>query len=272
MRFYSIIIAGLMLCTPILASAAGVPAGFAPGAVWLSKTALTAGDIVRIHTVIYDSTDSPIAGSVSFLVDGKVLDTRSFELLAGETKIESADWKASAGAHEISASLSDVTYKGTGEALLLEKTTAGSVSITVAEPPPPPIVAQAISAATVAVQASAPVVAETSRKAFDTLEYFRQNAVRVLESQLAASNAASGSVSPTVSGSQVLGTSTESLAATSSSASSGVFGSLWRTILSALLFISRTTYLFYAALLMVVYVSYKLIRVMLRERRHSYRD
>ncbi|MCR4325922.1 MAG: hypothetical protein NUV59_03950 [Patescibacteria group bacterium] len=272
MRFYSYSVAGLLLLAPILAFAAGVPAGFAPGGVWLSKTSLTAGDTVRIYTVVYDSTDSPIGGSVSFLVDGDTIATQSFELGAGETKIKSAEWKASAGTHEISASLSDVIDKDTGEALPLEKTTAGSVSITVIEPPPPPVVAQVVASASEIVKASAPAVIQASGKAFDSLEYFRESAVRVLESQLAASGAASGVSSPATSDSQVLGTSTENLAAVSGSESYGAFGSLWRKILSGLLFISRTTYLFYAALLIVAYIFYKLIRVMLRERRHSYRD
>ena len=248
---------------------ASVAAGFAPGAVWLSKTNVQAGESVQIYTVLYDSASSPIAGNVSFLVDGSSIASQPFDLAAGTTKIVSASWNAVQGSHSISAALDGVINKDTGEALALASVEATPLTIEIAAPPPPSPVAQAISDAISAVQGSAPVVAGAAQSAYDSLEYLRQHAVHTLESALAKANAPSSDTAPS---SHILGTSTVNVAATNAGGFDlgDAANSLWRLLLSALLYISQIQYLFYAALLIVAYVVYKLLRTMLFERRHPF--
>ena len=260
-----------LLVMPLFASAAGLPAGFAPGSVWLSKTDIEAGQSVQLYTVLYDSTDVAIAGNVSFLVDNFTVSSQPFELTAGSTKIVSAVWKATEGKHTVSAALDGVINKDTGEALMLSSSAAAPVSIVVASPPPPPVIAQAVSAATDAVQQGAPAVIAAAQSAYNSLEYLRENAVKALEGQIAASESTRPSR-------QILGTSTSSLIASAGSVAgetSGFFDllrSVWQKFLMVILFISKTQILFYGSLIIVVLVFFKLLRVLMRERRHHYYD
>lgn len=271
----------VILVAPAFAFASDMPAGFAPGAVWLSKTALEDGQSVQFYTVLYDSASDAIAGNVSFLVDGSSISSQPFELAAGTTKIVSTTWKAAAGVHSITASLDGVVNKDTGEALMLGSTQAAPVSIEVASPPPPPAAMQALSAITDTVQQNAPAVIAAAQSAYNSLEYLRQNAVHALEGQLAAASNATGVSSNAVGASvkvasdaadkRVLGASTANLTA-AKTGGGDFFGVAWRTTLRALLFVCQLRFLFYASLLIVIFILYKMMRTLLFERRHPYRD
>jgi len=250
-----------------------VQAGFAPGAVWLSKTHVTANDDVVIYTVVYNSANSPIKGTVSFLVDREAIVTKDFALEAGTSKIESAQWSTTEGSHTIAASLKGVVNAETGEHLSLERVATESVAIEVAAPPTPSPTEQAISVITKAAEVGTPIVIQTAQSAYNSLEYLRQNAVRSLEGALASAQDSSG-VGAIASGSdqEVLGTSTSNVShtATDTVKSGGFLGMLWQKTLSFLLFIARFQLLFYALLVLVLYLLFALLRTALFERRHPF--
>jgi hypothetical protein len=66
---------------------------------------------------------------------------------------------------------------------------------------------------------------------------------------------------------EVLGTSTSNVISSSTAQKGGFFGSVWRYILQALLFIFTIKLLFYFALLIVIYILYKIIRAIFSGRR-----
>src|SRR5512141_2341625 len=88
---------------------AAIPAGFAPGALWLSKTEASAGETIKVFTVLYDSSANPLEGDLDFIVDGDSIQTLHFKLGAGESQMLSADWVAEEGVHTFSAALNNVS-------------------------------------------------------------------------------------------------------------------------------------------------------------------
>src|SRR3989344_11279 len=80
---------------------ANLSAGFAPNSVWVSKNNVTAGKSVNIYTVLYNSSDEPISGDLTFLVDSTAIGTKNFTVSSGETKIESYPWQALVGTHTV---------------------------------------------------------------------------------------------------------------------------------------------------------------------------
>lgn len=246
------------MCFPFLAYAAS--AGFAPGALFLSQTNVKNGDSVRVFAVVYDGGTASLEGDVLFSVDGKQIDTAHFVLQGGETRVLSAQWKATPGSHSFSASLS-----GAGEVTGAKTNTE---TITVEAPPAPPspemqAAASAVSTVQNTIASTSPVVVEAVQQFFDTTEAARNNAVDALAQTLAiASSTPKG---------QVLGTSDYLAPATSSSTpASGkigsIVGSLWHTILSILYTICRSQVLFYGLAVFVLFLLIQLIRTMLRER------
>ena len=139
------------------------------------------------------------------------------------------------------------------------------MSIKVAEPPPPPppsATTQAVNTVSNVIASSTPVVVSVAEKVFALSESVRNGAVEALKKQLAASESPKG---------QVLGASTYRApqgGTTSADAGNGsIVGSIWRGLLSGLLFVCNLKLLFYGLLLFVIFVLYKLLRTMLRERR-----
>lgn len=240
----------------VFASAA---AGFAPGSLWLSKTEAKAGETLKIYTVVYDSSSSNIEGDVVFTVDAKDAGTQHFKLNAGETQIVSSDWKAIAGTHTFGASLKNVT--GVAGAA---NTQTNSTNITIADAPPSPI-AQYSNVVTNIISSSSPAVQNIVQSVASTTENWRQAGVDFLSKALYTDQ-----VLATDNRRQepaVLGTSTSNVISSSTAKKSGFFGSVWRYILQALLFIFTIKLLFYFALLVVVYILYKIIRAIFSERR-----
>lgn len=252
-------------------------AGFAPGAVWLSRTSLTAGDTATIYTVLYDSTDAALAGTLAFQVDGSTVSSQQFELGAGESKVFSATWTATAGSHQIAAALRDITDKASNAAVSLDNTAAAPVAVQVASPPPPPVAMQAATQVASAVQEQAPAVIAAGADAFSSAEAARQKVIDALEAQLAAAEASVPARPAAVSHEDgaVLGASTSSLASADAGGTAQLGAALnaaWRAILSGALVVARTQYLFYLAILFVLFILYKLLRTILFENRHPYRE
>ena len=125
----------LLIASPVKVAAADtLPAGFAPGPLWLSAGEITAGDSVQIYTVVYDSSTQAIEGAVTFLVDGTPIGSAPFELDPGRTSIESMLWKATEGTHSIEARVDTVIDQDSKQAQTLTRATTGTISVVVSPP------------------------------------------------------------------------------------------------------------------------------------------
>jgi hypothetical protein len=241
---------------PCAALAAGLPAGFAPTSFFASKTNSTAGDTISLFSVLYNESTATISGDVVFTVDGTSIGTKPFSLSAGETQTPSISWTAVEGTHSASAYLENVA--GGSASDLNDKT--DSITLTVAPAPPPSAASQAVTNITNIINSGTQSAAPAAQNALGALEQVRQGAIQTLTQQLATPPAEPG---------KVLGTSTSNVS-TSSTSLSGMIGPIWRAILGALLYVCQVQVFFYLALLIVLYIIYKIIRAIFSERRPRY--
>lgn len=249
-----------------LAADAGLPAGFAPNSIWVSSTHITAGNTISIFTVVYNSSEVPLAGDVGFTVDGKPVGTRNFSIKAGETQIESTPWTAVAGTHSVFARIEKISNADTSASASVLNQTTDTITISVAEAPPPSPTAQAVASVTSVIQtvlaSSTPVITNAAQKIYEVTEDARKSAVSALEKQLAQNT---GSIKPQE---EILGASTyKAPASLSASSASSFISSAWQNILRALLFISKTSVLFYALLILVIFMLFQLLRTWIRSPR-----
>lgn len=249
-----------LLFLPGTALADTVPAGFAPGSLWVSTTQATAGDSITIYTVVYDSAVNPIEGDVSFMVDGDSIAGQHFKLAAGASQILSAKWTASAGAHSFSASIANVSGLASST---IEAARTNTAQITVAAAAPSPL-SQVSDTLSSIVASSSPAVQNIAQSVFGATEDLREKGADWLSSALyddqSGSRAASSSILAPKG--QVLGASTFRPAASSTSA----LESAKRALLSALLYIFQVRVLFYLLLVFVLYILFKVIQGFFRYR------
>ena len=251
----------ILTTTPLLTSASGIPAGFAPSSIFASKTNITAGEGVVLFTVLYNSSEDELTADVIFTIDGAAVGTKHVSLASGETQTPSVSWTAASGSHSASAHLENiVSSSGEGASLSYDK--ADTITLTVAAPPPPPATTQALSTITSVIASSTPAVTNVAKTAYNSLEYLRQNAVSALQSQLGVSPS-----NPSPKG-EVLGVQTYNPSAETAAAagSSSIFQSLWHGVLSGLLFVCNIQILFYGLLLIVIFILYRLLRTWMQER------
>lgn len=168
-----------------------VPAGFAPGPVWLSQSTPTAGNSVRLYTVVYNSSPTAIEGSVTFMVDGSALGSVPFSLDAGESAIKSVTWTAQEGTHEFSAHISGVIERSTKVTATVERAVTIPLSITILPAPPKPVALEAIDSAEAVVASSTPVIASMVSATTATTESLRKAGESYLTS---LANAASSTI------------------------------------------------------------------------------
>lgn len=212
-RFFFLITIATYLCMPWYALAADVPAGFAPHSIWISKQSATAGDSVRIFTVVYNSATSSLSGTVHFYVDDTDVGTSNVTLNAGETKVQSLAWLAVAGTHTLQADFENPS-------LPLSNATTEPVSITIASSLPPPAYVQAMQSAaqtaSVIVASTTPIVQQILSTTINTTEAMRQAGENYLSSAYASDTAAvTSSATKKAPTGSVLGTSTTALKAAS---------------------------------------------------------
>ncbi len=168
--------------------AAVAQAGFPAERVWLSSSQPVAGDTVMIYTVVSNSGTGVLKGTLVFLVDGKSVASTDIAVDAGKNALESAPWKATAGAHTFAATIE-------GGASVSARTT-GTIHATVAEPPPPTAVERGVEtagaiadAAKAAASSSLPVIAHLSQQVFAATESFREKGLAYAEAHTAAPKA-----------------------------------------------------------------------------------
>ncbi len=249
------VIIGLVCALPFFASA---QAGFPDKPLWISNTKPAAGEEVLLSTVLYNGTDAPIAGTLTFFVDEAKLTSQDVSLAAQSSSVLSAQWKAVSGTHSFSA-----TFAAAGGTTSALRQQTGAVQATVAELPPPSALQQNVEKVTeVAGQlasSSAPFVQKVAQAVFTQTEALRNAGIEYLEKKVAPAQTDSKNVKGFV-----LGTSTKQTAASGS-----VLHNIGQTAAAAGLFFLRSFYIFYPVLafifLGILYWAARKVR-----RPHSY--
>lgn len=239
------VIPSLLAFSPAHASDS-VPAGFAPGPVWLSQQAPAAGASVRIYTVVYDGSASAIEGSVSFKIDGTTVGSTPFSLDAGESAIESTVWTAIEGAHTVSAEITSAVDKKTKVSVQIGSTTTTTLAVSVTPPPPKSAALEAVDTAQSAVTSGTPIVQNAVAQTVAVTESIRTAGESYLTSLAGSQSTASSSPKK---GGSVLGAQTER---TDDSATTDTAPGYTAKIASALLPLFTYPALFYPVFLFLI--------------------
>lgn len=251
-------------------AAEGLPAGFAPGPVWVSKSAPTAGEKVYIYAAIYNASDTPIEGSITFSVDGTSVGSVPFALGDGETMLKSVPWTAVEGSHTVGAAVGTAIEKQSKQATNVRNSTTGSVTIVVAAEAPKPVAVENINAASgavsTAIASGSPIVASVTSTIVDTAEAVRKAGETFLAE--AAGTAATASTSERQG--QVLGAETyvpeETM--TEKTPSKGGF---MQSIAQALLPVFAYPAIFYPLFFLILLVGFWIVAKRLRNPRRRRR-
>ncbi|MEJ0053251.1 MAG: hypothetical protein WDN10_00790 [bacterium] len=255
----------LLFTTPVLA--ASLPAGFQPGTLWISKTTLGDGDSAAFYTVVYNSSAASLSGDVVFRLDGGTLGTKHFNLGPGTTQVLSLPWTAKTGEHRAVASIENASAEGA-------LSTTNTLTLTVAPPPPPSPVVAAASAAADTIAANAPAVKAAAGTTLGTVRAVRQSAIDTIGRAIARSSG------PAASG-EILGTSTQKTVPVPQDSGwkkgqaargiLGTIGSAWTGVLHGALVVFQSDILFWIAFVAILYVLFRVVLLMFRERRRKNR-
>src|SRR3989344_3892459 len=177
----TVIVTFLLCIVPAFAFA--LPrAGFPDASVWLSNANPKYGEKIRMDTVVYNGTGGSVAGTLTFLVDGKDHSALPITLEAQSSKVVSAEWQAVAGNHTFGA-----RFGSTGSTVETAEV-ATTIQIKVAEPPPPTVLQETVQQASAVAgniaSTSAPVVTKVANAVFEKTEALRNASIEYLESKL----------------------------------------------------------------------------------------
>lgn len=230
----------LICALPLIAAAqaAGpVRAGFPERSLWLSNTAPSAGEEVRISTVLYNGTNAQVGGTLTFFNNDAKFSIQEVGLPPQSSSIVSATWVAIPGIHTFSAH-----FVGSAGSEAQQQT--NSVKITVAEPPPPTALQQSVDKATVVAgqfaSSSAPIVQKVAQTVFSQTEALRNAGAKGLEQYIENSR------HPMVEGASTRATSTPNT-------KDSLFNSISQTAAAAALFVFRSIYLFYLLFVAILF-------------------
>ena len=255
--FLALLVIPMLFGASTLTAASSIPAGFAPSTLWLSQSAPTAGNAVKVSTVIYNSSQTALEGSVTFSVDAAIIGSAPFSVGAGESAIESVTWTTTEGQHTLKASIESVIDRKTKSSATIDQTTTAPITVTVLPQAPKAPALEAIDTAQTAVASSTPIVASIVSKTTDTTEAVRKAG----ESYLATlAGEPAQSETGTKPRGAVLGAATEVAEASSTSAT----GSIGSKIAKVLLPLFRYPALFYPVFLFLILFAFWLLAKKLR--------
>jgi len=98
--------------------------GFIPGQIWYSKDTIIEGDTIKIYTAVWNNATSPLSVRVEFYDQNVVLGTRDIIVESQELKETSVSWKVTAGDHVITAKIisPSVTISGKKQEVIIDNT------------------------------------------------------------------------------------------------------------------------------------------------------
>src|SRR3989344_9131091 len=178
-----------LLWLPSISLAAETQAGFPTQAIWVSKSAAVAGETLVVSVVVYNGNTSMLKGTLVFTDDDARIGVRVLELTAGESQIQSIEWKPEAGEHRLAARI-----EGTSDTL--SQTETPSITVIVAEPPPPSAAERAASQAAETAGSIAsstlPIILGIATGIFDAIEPYRQKGVEGLKTYVESTRSRAG--------------------------------------------------------------------------------
>lgn len=255
-----------VLVLPNLARAENTPAGFPQSPLWLSKTELTTGDGVTIYTVVYNSSQNSLQGTVVFQVDGKPVGSKPWSAAPGTTEIISQTWAATEGEHAITAKIEGLS----GSTLPLSALVTSTTTVTVAPLPAPPEIVTDTQVAVDTIAGTlgdtAPILGDVASSTSNIAEDVREGIVGIL-TDLASTTAPKG---------QVLGASDE--IHTEPTAKKNMLDSVWdgtqkafHGVIVFLLAVASSPLWFYLAILVLLIVLIWFFKMVRSERSFSRR-
>lgn len=250
----------LFTAVPAHAAAGDIAAGFVPSTLWLSQSTPTAGSSVKISTVVYNSSQTALEGSVTFSADNAIIGSTPFSLGAGESAIESVTWTTTEGQHTLKASIESVIDRKTKSAAAIAQTVTAPITVVVLPEAPKAPALEAIDTAQSAVASSTPVMATIIAKTTDTTESIRkagESYLATLAGEPATANATTTAAKPK---SSVLGASTEVTEASTSPASDSIGSKIAKVLLP----LFRYPALFYPVFLFFILFAFWLVAKKLR--------
>ena len=212
------------LCVFFVLPAGVQAASFAKQSLFLSRSSVTEGDTVLIHAVVSNDSLQKFTGTLTLTSNAETIGTVPVILGAGEADTVSLSWKPVAGTPEVTAVLKDKS------GAVVEQEAA---SFTIDAKPVPKKITLDLPTdsvdSSIAIQKAignlSPLVADTSKPVFTTIDNGRRGAANALDSGIAWSKKQLGQNL----GGSVLGTSKDN----SASAGKKVGTTLW-TILATL--------------------------------------
>lgn len=180
-----LVAAVLVLCMPLVASAAG----FASQSIFLSRSPVTEGESVRVYVTVSNPGADTFKGSVAVTEDGDTIGTVPLTLTTGGAQTVSVVWKpTSAGARTVKA------------ALIQDGTTAAETqqTFTIQEKPKPtPLASETPDVSTQtsgtvessagiqqSIESISPAVGNASKPVFGALDSVREKIAGVADQQL----------------------------------------------------------------------------------------
>ena len=92
--------------------------GFVPGNLWFSRTPSTVGETVTIYTLVWNGSTEDVSGSVSFFDNDTEFGKQIFVLAGtGSSKILSVPWVVKEGYHKIYAEITESSAAPRGQSV-----------------------------------------------------------------------------------------------------------------------------------------------------------
>jgi len=184
----------VVLLFPLTAYGAG--SGFPAQSLWLSDSDPSVGERIQIFAILYNGTDEALSGTVTFLVDTRMHESKTVALKASESRIISSSWTAAGGEHAFSARFAIDGQDA--EAAQVSSIASAKVST------PPSQVQQTITEAkdigTKLASTSLPLVSKVGKTIFDTTESMRNAGIAYLEGKSGRKPQVLGTTTTNVSG------------------------------------------------------------------------
>ncbi len=256
LRVFLLVTAFLAYTAPAWAENS-LPAGFAPGPVWVSKHAPVSGEKVFLYAAIYNASETPIEGSITFSVDGTSVGSVPFALDDGETSIKSVPWTATEGSHTVDAVVGTAIDTQSKQLTNVSNQTTGNVTISVASPAPQSVAVEHIDNASAAVStalaSSSPIVASIANTIVSATESIRTAGETLL------TEASASAVPPTKKG-RMLSAEIENADSDAAPAENGIKATVARTLLPIFTYPALFYPLFFLILLILFWILAQRVR------------
>lgn len=182
----------LVLLVPVAASAVypevARGAGFASQAIFLSKTPVVEGELVKIYATVSNPGADSFKGSVTISEGGTTIGTVPLTLATGGAQTVSVAWKPAAGSYTITAALvQDGTTAAEAQQTFVVKEKPKPVEVAPDPTEASPTTSDVESSAGIqeSIQSISPAAGNAAKPVFGAIDSARQSIANVADQQLA---------------------------------------------------------------------------------------